>query len=179
MPARPIITYPHPTLGSRAAEVTDFGPALRGLVADMAESMYAADGLGLAANQVDVLQRVFVIDMGEHEPDDPGLRVFVNPRILERDGRCSGKEGCLSFPGLYVDIKRAERVKVAAQDLDGTPFEVEAEDLFAVAIQHELDHLDGVVMFDRLGRLSRKLAEKRYRRLKAELDAEQAEQEGR
>ena len=172
MALRTVIAYPHPTLGSRAADVTEFGPALEALVADMAETMYAAEGVGLAANQVDVLQRVFVVDMGDHDPDGPGLRVFVNPRIVERRGECGGKEGCLSFPGLWVDVKRSANVRVAAQDLQGVPFEVEAEGFFAVAMQHELDHLDGVVMLDRVGRLSRKLAEKRYRRLKAELDAE-------
>ena len=173
-----IITYPHETLLKRAEEVTDFGEELRVLVSDMAETMYANDGLGLAANQVDLLARVFVIDLGERDADGSGLLTFVNPTIVERSGELVWEEGCLSFPELHVKVRRWAKLVVNAQDQEGTPFSLAAEDLLAVAIQHELDHLEGITMIDRLGKMSRKLALRRYKRLLAK-EAGGEEEDGR
>jgi peptide deformylase len=122
----------------------------------MAETMYAAPGVGLAATQVAESWQIFVVDCAaEGEPSD--LRVFVNPEIIATDGKTSSEEGCLSFPGAREEIERGERVRVRAIDQEGQPFELVAEGLLAVAIQHEYDHLQGVLMIDRLGPLKKRL----------------------
>jgi peptide deformylase len=122
----------------------------------MAETMYAAPGVGLAATQVGEPWQVFVVDCAaEGEPSD--LRVFVNPEILSTEDAVSFDEGCLSFPGAREEVERAAKVRVRACDRDGTPFELEAEGLLAIAIQHEYDHLQGVLMIDRLGPLKKRL----------------------
>src|SRR5438876_1043914 len=134
MALRPILKYPDPLLKQRAKPVEAVTEEIRQLIDDMAESMYAAPGVGLAANQVGVLLRVFVIDIaGDDEPSD--LRVFINPEILEATGTLTWEEGCLSFPGITEEIRRAEHVRVRALDRDGKPFELEADGLLAVAIQ--------------------------------------------
>jgi peptide deformylase len=155
---RTIIEYPDPRLRRKARPVTEFGPDLAKLIDDMAESMYAAPGIGLAAVQVDVLQRVIVIDISEHADQ---LREFVNPELLEQEGAQEIDEGCLSVPGVYAPVPRAERVRVRALDRRGEPFELEADGLLAVCIQHEMDHLDGKVFVDYLSRLRRERIEKR------------------
>lgn len=157
MAIRTILHYPDKRLRSPGQPVTDFGPALQKLVEDMAETMYAAPGVGLAATQIGEPVRLFIVDTatGDDEPSD--LRVFVNPEILERHGDVRWEEGCLSFPGVHEEIDRAERVKVRAQDRHGAPFELEADGLLAVAIQHEHDHLDGKLMVDHLGLIKRRL----------------------
>lgn len=135
---------------------------IRKLVADMAETMYEAPGIGLAATQVDVHKRVVVIDVSE---DKSGLMVFINPEIVERDGEQVCEEGCLSVPGIYEKVTRAEHVRVRALDADGKPFELEADGLLAVCIQHEIDHLDGKVFVEylsqlKLNRIKTRLAKK-------------------
>jgi peptide deformylase len=156
MALRPILKYPEPRLKQVAAPVKEVTDETRQLVDDMAETMYAAPGVGLAANQIGVLQRIFVIDIaGEDEPSE--LRVFINPEITDMSGTQTWEEGCLSFPGITEEIRRAERVHVKALDRDGKPFELEADGLLAVAIQHENDHLNGVVMLDKLNAVKRKL----------------------
>lgn len=156
MALRPILKYPDPRLKQRAEPVAVVDDDIRQLVDDMAETMYDAPGVGLAANQIGVMKRVFVIDIAsEDEPSD--LKVFINPEILETSGTLTWEEGCLSFPGVMEEIRRAEHVKVRALDRDGKPFELEAEGLLAVAIQHENDHLNGVVMLDKLNAVKRKL----------------------
>jgi peptide deformylase len=140
--------------------VTD--DTIRRLVADMAETMYEAPGIGLAATQVDVHKRVVVIDVSE---DRSALMAFINPEIVERDGEQVCEEGCLSVPGIYEKVTRAERVKVKALNEHGEPFELEAHGLLAVCIQHEIDHLDGKVFVEylsplKLGRIKAKLAKK-------------------
>lgn len=151
-----ILHYPDPRLREVAKPVAEVTPEIRQLVEDMAETMYDAPGVGLAATQVGVPLRIFVIDIAmDDEPSE--LRVFINPEILERDGAISWSEGCLSFPGVSEDIKRAESVKVRALDVNGKPFELEATDLLAVAIQHENDHLDGVLMIDKLNALKKQM----------------------
>jgi len=145
-----ILEYPDPRLKRIAAPVTEFTPAIKKLVDDMAHTMYEAPGIGLAATQVDVHKRIVVIDVSENKSD---LRVFINPEIIEADGELVGEEGCLSVPGYYDNVKRAGRVKVRAQDATGAAFELEATELLAVCIQHEMDHLKGTVFVDHLSQL--------------------------
>lgn len=154
---RPILHYPDKRLRIPARVVTAFDQELRTLIDDMAETMYAAPGVGLAANQIGVPLRVFLVDVaaGLDEPSD--LRTFINPQLLELEGSVCNEEGCLSFPGVREEVKRAERVRVRAQDADGAPFELEADGLLAIAIQHESDHLEGKLMVDHLSVLKRRL----------------------
>lgn len=146
----PILRYPDVRLKKIAGPVTLFDAQLRQLARDMAETMYAAPGIGLAATQVDVHKRLIVIDTSE---DKSNLLVFINPQIVERDGEQVCEEGCLSVPGIYEKVTRAEHVKVRAQNVNGEFFELEASGLLAVCIQHEIDHLDGKVFVDYLSSL--------------------------
>jgi peptide deformylase len=151
-----ILIYPDPRLREHAEPIAEVDADVRQLIEDMAETMYDAPGVGLAATQVGVNKRVFIIDIaGEDEPSQ--LRVFVNPELTELAGTASYTEGCLSFPDITVETKRAARVKARALDADGKPFEVEAEGLLAIALQHENDHLDGVLMIDKLPAIKRRL----------------------
>jgi peptide deformylase len=171
MALRPILHYPDPRLKQVAKPVEVVTEEIQTLVDDMAETMYAAPGVGLAANQIGVLLRVFVIDIAaEDEPSQ--LRVFINPEILETAGTLTWEEGCLSFPGVTEEIRRAEHVRVRALGRDGKPFELEAEGLLAVAIQHENDHLNGVVMLDKLNAVKRRLLGRKLAKAKAEANAE-------
>jgi len=145
--------YPDPVLRMVAEPVTDFDEKLARLVQDMAETMYTSPGVGLAAPQVGVSRRLFVIDIAS--PSRENLLVFVNPEIIERDGEITWEEGCLSFPDVHTDVERARRVVVRALDTEGEEFELEAEDLLAVAIQHELDHLDGRLLIDNMSLLDK------------------------
>ncbi len=151
-----ILRYPDPRLREVAEPVAAVTPEIQRLVEDMAETMYDAPGVGLAATQVGVKLRIFVIDIAD-EDEPSNLLVFINPELLEREGTQIWNEGCLSFPGVAEEVKRAEHVRVRALDAQGQPFELEAEGLLAVAIQHENDHLDGVLMVDKLSALKRKL----------------------
>ena len=157
MAIRTILHYPDKRLRDEGRPVEDFGPELSALVEDMAETMYAAPGVGLAATQIGEALRLFIVDVatGDDEPSD--LKVFANPEILERRGVQCWEEGCLSFPGVHEEVERAEYVKVRAQDASGETFELEAEGLLAVAIQHENDHLDGKLMIDHLGLIRKRL----------------------
>jgi peptide deformylase len=146
----PILHYPDPRLRKTAAPVKRVDDRIRKLVADMAETMRAAPGIGLAATQVDVHERVIVIDISEMRDE---LKVFINPEIVEALGEEETEEGCLSVPGVYDRVRRAERVKVRALDVHGKPFTLEADGLLAVCIQHEIDHLEGKVFVDYLSRL--------------------------
>jgi peptide deformylase len=146
----PILHYPDPRLHRRAAPVERVDERIRQLIRDMAETMYAAPGIGLAATQVDVHERVIVIDISEDRTD---LRAFVNPVIVEAEGEAEYEEGCLSVPGVFDKVTRAARVKVRALDPQGEPFVLEAEGLLAVCIQHEIDHLEGKVFVEYLSRL--------------------------
>ena len=146
----PILRYPDPRLHKKAAPVTQVDARVRQLAADMAETMYAAPGIGLAAPQVDQHVRLIVIDTSE---DKSQLQTFINPELLEISGECEGEEGCLSVPGIYETVTRASHVRVRALDLNGQAFELEADDLLAVCIQHEMDHLEGKVFVEYLSRL--------------------------
>jgi len=145
-----ILRYPDARLHKVAAPVTVFDDGLRKLVADMAETMYAAPGIGLAATQVDVHKQVIVIDASERRDS---LIVLVNPEVLDATGVSDIEEGCLSVPGIYEMVERAERVKVRAYDQNGLPFTLEAQGLLSVCIQHEMDHLKGKVFVDYLSQL--------------------------
>ena len=133
-----------------AKPVEVFDDSIRTLVKDMAETMYAAPGIGLAATQIDVHQRVIVLDI---TPDRSDLKVFINPQLTDLHGETVMEEGCLSVPGVYDNVQRAERIRIQAMDENGQPFELEADDLLAVCIQHEIDHLDGKVFVDYLSPL--------------------------
>ena len=159
MAIHPIRVFPDPVLRERAKPVDQITPELLRSIDDMAETMYAAPGVGLAANQVGVLHRVFIIDIAsEDEPSD--LHVFINPQIVHREGELTWNEGCLSFPGVSETVERSAKVRVQALDRTGTPFELEAEGLLAVAIQHENEHLDGELMIDHLGPVRRRLVQR-------------------
>ena len=147
MAIREILHYPDPRLRTVAKPVEVFDDSIRTLVKDMAETMYSAPGIGLAATQVDVHQRVIVIDI---TPDKSDLKVLINPQLSELKGETVMEEGCLSVPGVYDNVQRAERVHVKAMDENGQAWEMEAEGLLAVCIQHEIDHLDGILFIDRL-----------------------------
>ena len=147
-----ILHYPDARLHTVARPVATVDARVRKLVADMAETMYAAPGIGLAATQVNVHERVVVIDVSEAHDE---LRVFINPEIVAQSGREESEEGCLSVPGIFDKVTRAERVTVRALDRNGEPFELAADGLLAVCIQHELDHLMGKVFVDYLSNLKR------------------------
>ena len=157
MAIRPILHYPDKRLRIPGQPVTEFGPELQELVEDMAETMYAAPGVGLAAPQIGVAQRVFIIDVATDDDEPSDLMVFVNPEILDKEGECLFDEGCLSFPGAREEIERFDHVRVRAKNQFGEEFELEADGLLAIAVQHENDHLDGKLMIDRLGVLRRRL----------------------
>jgi peptide deformylase len=160
MAIRSILHYPDPRLREKGARVERITPEIQRLVDDMAETMYAAPGVGLAATQIGEPQRIFLIDIAaEDEPSN--LHVFINPEILTREGEECSPEGCLSFPGITEEIKRAARVTVRALDREGEPFELAADGLLAVAIQHENDHLDGVLMIDRMGMLKKRIVQRK------------------
>jgi len=167
MAIRNILVYPDPRLREVAQPVRQVDDEIRTLIDDMAETMYDAPGVGLAAPQVGVSLRIFVIDVaGDDEPSD--FRVYINPEILALDGTQTWNEGCLSFPGISEEVKRAAHVRVRALGLDGQLFEHDAEGLLAVAIQHENDHLNGVLMVDKVGPLERRrVGQKLSRRAKS------------
>jgi peptide deformylase len=145
-----ILRYPDPRLRQRSAKVDRVDDRIRKLIKDMADTMYAAPGVGLAATQVDVHLQVIVIDISETRDQ---LRVFINPELLAASGDADVEEGCLSVPGVYEKVRRAERVTVRALDAGGELFTLEAEGLLAVCIQHEMDHLEGKVFVEKLSRL--------------------------
>ncbi|TMH39702.1 MAG: peptide deformylase, partial [Betaproteobacteria bacterium] len=153
------LRYPDPRLYKRAAPVLEVDESVRALVRNMAETMYSAPGMGLAATQVDVHQRVIVIDASESRNE---LLVLINPEIVSSEGVQYREEGCLSVPGIYEPVERAEQVTVRALGLDGRSFTIVAEELLAVCIQHEMDHLEGKIFVDYLSRL-------KQQRIKAKL----------
>jgi peptide deformylase len=162
-----ILRFPDPRLRIKAKPVTEVTESVRKLIDDMFETMYAAPGIGLAATQVNVAKRVIVLDISE-EHDAP--LALINPEILEKEGEEQMDEGCLSVPGVYEPVIRAERICVRALDRDGNSFEQEVEGLLAVCIQHEIDHLDGKLFIDYLSNLKRQRIRK-----KLEKEGRQAE----
>jgi peptide deformylase len=163
MAIRTILHYPDPRLRVKAEPVREVTPEIVRLLDDMAETMYAAPGVGLAANQIGENRRIFIVDIAsEDEPSN--LIEFINPEIVARQGDQTWAEGCLSFPGVTEEIKRALEVTVRATSRDGKAFELTAEGLLAVAIQHELDHLDGVLMIDHLGVLKKRIVNRKMQK---------------
>jgi len=152
MARMPILRYPDPRLYRKASPVDRVDEAVKKLVDDMAETMYEAPGVGLAATQVDVHKQVIVIDTSEARDR---LLVLINPEIVSREGTQFLEEGCLSLPGIYEPVERAQRIRVKALNRTGEVFELEADELLSVCIQHEVDHLEGKVFVDYLSRLKR------------------------
>ncbi len=166
MPVLPIRHYPDPVLRTRCAPVEEFGSDLKRLVEDMILTMHDAPGVGLAAPQVGVELRVAVVD-ATAGVDPEAVRVLVNPEILDVAGAATDKEGCLSIPDFTEQVTRPASVRVVSHDLEGEPYEIAADELEARAIQHELDHLDGVLFVDRLRGLRRQRARSFLRRLRS------------
>ena len=176
MAVRSILRFPDPRLREKSLDIGEIGDDVRQLVADMTETMADANGAGLAAIQVGVPVRLFIVEghvTGGAEDAPP--KVFINPEILAiSDESQTGDEGCLSFPDVFVPVKRGMRAKVRARDLDGNVFEVEGEGLYARALQHETDHLNGRLLIDQVGPVKRELIK---RKLRKDAQAEQAERE--
>lgn len=160
-----IVVWPEEVLSRETDEVGTVDDGIRSLLADMAETMYAGNGIGLAAPQVGMSLRVAVVDVpGDEDFPATGLLYLVNPRIVSSEGHTSMDEGCLSFPGIEVLVERSRKVVVEYRDGDGVKKTIEAAGLAAICLQHEIDHLDGITMIDRLGPIRRKLALHDYRK---------------
>ena len=166
----PILEYPNPRLRIKAEPMTqaDFTPELQTFIDSMFETMYAAPGIGLAATQVDFHKRMLVIDVSK-DREEP--LVFINPEILSREGAASGEEGCLSVPGIYDDVPRAQRIRLRAQDATGQVIESDLDGMLAVCVQHEMDHLEGKLFVDYLSELKRQ-------RIRKKLDKERRSRDG-
>lgn len=162
-----ILKYPDPFLKTMAEKVERIDDGIKALVADMVETMYHARGIGLAATQVGVGKRIAVLDVPtDEERRDRGkhLLVLINPEIISSEGSVVYEEGCLSIPGFTADVTRASKLVVRTLDLDGVESEIAAEGLFAIAVQHEIDHLDGLLFIDRLSRLKREMMKRKIRK---------------
>jgi peptide deformylase len=167
----PILEFPDPRLRTKAAPVTVFDAALKQLAADMLETMYEAPGIGLAATQVNVHRQLLVLDVSE-EKNEP--MTLVNPKITAKEGTQTYQEGCLSVPGIFADVERADRIHVEAQDADGNALSLDADGLLAVCIQHEMDHLAGKLFVDYLSPLKRELVKKKLEKQRKHAAAEPA-----
>jgi peptide deformylase len=168
---RDIIVWPDPVLKKSAEPVTKFDESIRALVADMFETMYSADGVGLAAPQIGQLKNIIVVDTRPRQPESKPV-AMINPVILKKEGSLLYMEGCLSVPGEAEEVERAENIRVKYQDVDGTVHEHDCDGLLAICVQHETDHLHGVMFTDHVSVLKRELIRKRMKRLKAEMAAE-------
>ena len=164
---RDVLIYPDPVLQQKAKQVARVDDSIRALIKDMAETMYAEDGVGLAAPQVGVLKRVLVVDTSPRQPGQK-LIAFINPELVTAEGRTKYTEGCLSIPGESEEIERFAKVTVRALNEKGESFDLEAEGLLAIALQHEMDHLDGRLFVDRLSSLKRGLIRKRMLKYKSD-----------
>ncbi|NQY27726.1 MAG: peptide deformylase [Piscirickettsiaceae bacterium] len=158
MAIKQILRFPDPRLRKKAVSISEVTDKIRQLADDMLETMYAAPGIGLAANQINVQKRIVVMDVSE-EKDSP--LVFINPEIINKEGEREYEEGCLSVPEAYEMVTRADKVSVTALDRDGNSFELDADDLLATCIQHEIDHLDGKLFVDYISNLKRQRIKKR------------------
>lgn len=173
----PILTYPDPRLAEKSTPVEAVTPEIKQLIADMFETMYDAEGVGLAAPQVGVTKRIIVVDCGTREKEMPpplepvNPYAIVNPEILARDGTITWEEGCLSVPGYTDEVERACKVVVKGLDREGKEIRIEAEGLLAVCLQHEIDHLEGVLFVDRLSRLKQSMVKKKLKK-RAQEEAE-------
>ncbi len=163
-----ILHFPDPRLREPGAHVETFDDELRRTIDDMFETMYDAPGIGLAATQVGIPLQLAVMDVSEEKNE---RRVMINPELLERDGRCDSEEGCLSVPGYFDTVARAERVTLRAQDANGETYELEADGLLAVCIQHEIDHLNGHLFIDYLSDLKRRRVRRQMAKVRREAQA--------
>lgn len=162
-----ILVAPHPTLAKKAEEVTEVTDEIRQTLDDMLETMYKAPGIGLAANQVGVLKRMIVVDIANPEEEEPKPYKLINPRVVEESADHSVyQEGCLSVPTFYEEVERPSKIKVEYLDVDGKPQVLEAEGLLSTCIQHEIDHLEGVLFVDHLSRLKKNMIVKKLSKLK-------------
>ncbi len=173
-----IVIYPEAVLSTAGEDVDVVDDDVRQLLDDLTETMYAANGVGLAAQQIGDLRRVCVIDIRNEDGEAGDLLQLVNPRVVQREGTLKWEEGCLSFPELYETVERSAKVQIEALDRDGNPLEVEGEGLLAVVLQHEIDHLDGVLFIDRVSRLKRRMALKRFNRIMEARAAQTDEDDG-
>jgi peptide deformylase len=171
MAIRTILEFPDPRLRTRAQLITRFDADLQRTVDDMLETMYAAPGIGLAATQVDVHQRLVVIDISADRSDP---LILINPEILTREGEIATEEGCLSVPGYFDEVKRAAKIRVRARDRDGNVFERDCDDMLAVCVQHEMDHIDGKLFVDYLSSLKRERVRKKLEKERKERAASSA-----
>lgn len=162
-----ILEFPDPRLRTVAKAVTEFDPALQQLVRDMTETMYAENGIGLAATQVNVHQQVLVLDVSDSRDQ---LKVYINPQILDSSGEQNCEEGCLSVPGVYAEVQRAENIRVKAFDVNGQAFEEALSGLHAICLQHEMDHLQGKLFVDYLSPLKRQMVRKKLEKQKKQAD---------
>ena len=171
MAIREIRTYPDPVLRNKTARVETIDNSLERLIEDMIATMHAAPGVGLAANQVGIALQLAVIDLSSRENEEQRhpLIVIINPEILSMEGSITEEEGCLSIPDYSEKVKRAARVKVRAQDRKGNVFEIEAEGLLAKALQHEIDHLNGLLFIDHLSPLKKNIFKRRFKKMAAEV----------
>jgi peptide deformylase len=169
MPVLEIVEYPDSRLKQECQLVEEVSEETRTLLADMAETMYEAPGVGLAAPQIGILQRIIVVDPGPEDPDDEEAKgqlfKLINPEIVESAGKVDSEEGCLSIPGIRETIKRFERVVVEALDENGQEVTIEADGFLAIVLQHEIDHLDGILFIDHLSRLKQKLVKSKIKKL--------------
>jgi peptide deformylase len=164
MSLRTVLVFPDSRLRNIAKDITAFNNQLKQLSNDMVETMYAENGIGLAAPQINVSQRIITIDVSE---DQSSPMVLINPVITSSEGEQICQEGCLSVPEIYAEVSRAEKISVTAQDIEGKPFSLEADDLLAVCIQHEIDHLDGKMFVDYLSPAKRQRIQKKMLKRKA------------
>lgn len=164
MAIRKIITHPHPVLKETAEPITEIDSEISELARDMAETMYGAPGIGLAANQIGIRKKMIVYDLVKQDGDE-NLSVLINPEIVSAEGETSTEEACLSVIDFSADVKRNARVKVTGLNLDGKEVEIEAEGLLAIVLQHEIDHLNGTLFIDRIGSLRRMLYNRRLKKV--------------
>ena len=170
-----IVPYPHPALRYESRPVVQIDDKLRGIVREMFDLMYASNGVGLAANQVGIPLRFFVLNLTADAEKADQERVFINPEIVKKHSSEENEEGCLSFPGLYGKVRRARKIRVHSYDIQGNPVEIEAEDLLGRAIQHETDHLDGKLFIDYLGPIAKTSANPKVKEIEAGYRKAQAE----
>ena len=170
-----IVPYPHPALRYESRPVVQIDDKLRATVREMFDLMYASNGVGLAANQVGVPLRFFVLNLAADAAQPDQEQVFINPEIVKRHSSVENEEGCLSFPGLYGKVRRARKIKVRSYDLAGNSVEIEADDLLGRAIQHETDHLDGKLFIDYLGPIAKTSANAKVKEIEAGYRKAQAE----
>lgn len=164
MAIREIKRYPEKVLKEKATPITDIDGDVQKLIDDMIETMYAAPGIGLAAPQVGVSKRIIVIDVSVKETEKTPLLVLINPEIIRTEGEIESEEGCLSIPGYITTVKRAERVLVSGLNRDGKEILIEGEGLLSRALQHEIDHLNGILFIDRISSIKREFFKKRYKK---------------